>query len=274
VPRPLLDPQTAGLLASWTAAATVGRVTVAHAVAAIQAGADGHVVRGLAPPSSELAPPSSELALADVLARVVDGRPRLLRVAFPAPGDPLGLQGAGPFTSSALLAQSAVVIEHDTPFGLVPEPDLRGSSYRGVRWQVYELDHATSPPLTVEPSRVVEQADRALRRALRAATDALQGLDLARWRPEAAVGGHEAGAALRSRPLTLPPGWPPAARALAERAVALWRMLDVATADDAAASVSAAAVRSTTLRELSHAAREAAMVAFNVPASALLVRPA
>jgi hypothetical protein len=267
VPRPPVDPQTAGLLASWTAAASAGQVTVAQAAAAIEAGTDGHVVRGLAASSSEL-------ALADALARVVDERPRLVRVAFPAPGDPLGLHGAGPFTSSALLAQSTVLVERDVPLGLVPEPDLRGSSYRGVRWQVFELDDAVSPPLTVDPARVVEQADRALRRALRAATEALEGVDLARWRPEAAAGGSEAGAALRSRPLALPPNWPPDARALAERAVALWRMLDVATADAGAASASAAAVMASTLRELSHDVREVAMVAFNVPASALLARPA
>jgi hypothetical protein len=143
-----------------------------------------------------------------------------------------------------------------------------------VRWQVFELADVVSPPLTVEPSRVVEQADRALRRALRAATEALEGVDLARWRPEVALGGHEAGAALRSGPLALPSTWPPAARALAERAVWLWRMLDAATVDAGAATVSAAAVRSVALRDLSHAVREAAMVAFDVPASALLAHPA
>lgn len=267
MPSPPVDPQTAGLLASWTAAATAGQVSVAQAAAAIEAGADGHVVRGLTAPSSEL-------ELADALARVVDERPRLVRVAFPAPGDPLGLHGAGPFTSSALLAQCAVVVERDAPLGLVPEPDLRGSSYRGVRWQVFELDDATSPPLTVEPARILEQADRALRRALRSATEALEGVDLARWRPESVTGGADAAVALRARLRALPPSWPVAARALAERCVALWRALDVAAADGGAASISAGTVRAEALRELSHAVREAAMVAFNVPAGALLARPA
>jgi len=266
VPRPPVDPQSAGLLASWTAAFVARHATVAQAVAAVAAGSDGHVVRGL----PGVVDAGRDVELADVLPALTEQQPRAVRVAFPQPGDPLGLCGAGPFTSSALAAQSAVVIEHHAPLGLVPEPDLRGSSYRGVRWQVFELDDVVSPPLTIEPSRVVEQADRALRRALRAATEALEGADLARWRPEAALGGHEAGAALRSRPLALPPTWPPAARALAERAMSLWRMLDVATADAGAATVSAAAVRSVALRDLSHAVREAAMAAFDVPASALL----
>jgi len=77
-------------------------------------------------------------------------------------------------------------------------------------------------------------------------------------------------AALRTRLRALPPSWPPAARALAERSIGLWRALDVVGADDGAASASAHAARRSAVRALSHAVREAAMVAFNVPASALL----
>jgi hypothetical protein len=271
VPRPPVDPRPAGLLASWVATLAAGRATVAQAVAAIEAGSDGHVVQGFA----DIAGREADLALADALPEMIEQRPRSVRVAFPRPGDPLGLHGAGPFTSSALVAQSAVVVGRAEPVGLVPEPDQRGSSYRGVRWQVFplrtvEADDGGGSPLTVEPSRIVEQADRALRRALRAATEALEDVDLARWRPEAELGGREAGAALRTRVLALPPSWPPVARALAERAVTLWRVLEVAADDEGAASASAAAVRTQTLRDLSHAVREAAMVAVNVPAGALL----
>ncbi len=264
---------------AWTAAVVAGQATVAQAAAAIEAVADGHVVRGLPAGAGRPAP---ELPLADALTALIDARPRSVRVAFPAPGDPLGLHGAGAFTSSALLAQSAVAIDSEAPpghVGLVPEPDLRGSSYRGVRWQVFEMGAfappvVTSPPLTVEPTRVVEQADRALRRALRDATEALEHVDLARWRPEASAGGEAAAAALRARLRALPPLWPIAARALAERSMALWHALEVVTADNGAASVSAGAVRIAAVRELSHAVREAAMAAFNVPASALLARRA
>lgn len=269
MPSPSVDPQVAGLLASWTASTAARQATMAQAVAALESVADGHVVRGL--PARDGAA-SSELLLVDALPELVSAKPAVVRVVFPAPGDPMGLRGAGAFTSSALLAGAAVVIDG---VGLVPEPDLRGSSYRGVRWQVFDLRTPTpsdvaAPALTVEPSRVIEQTDRALRRALRAATEALEGVDLARWRPEASSGGVAAAAALGGRLRGLPPSWPVAARGLAERSIALWRALDVVSADDGAASVSAGTVRRSAVRELSHAVREAAMVAFNVPASALL----
>lgn len=263
---PLVEPQYAGLLASWVAEATVGRATVADAVAAVETGSDGHVVH------APTATAQTDVPLVEALAALVDARPRYVRVAFPAPGDPLGLRGAGAFTSSAVLAQSAVIVDD---VGLVPEPDLRGSSYRGVRWRAFTVGGQPPPglaeaPLAVDPSRVIEQTDRALRRALRDATETLAEVDLARWRPEASAGGAAAAAALGARLRGLPPSWPVAARALAERSIALWRALDVVSADDGAASVAAGAVRLSAVRELSHAVREAAMVAFNVPASALL----
>ncbi len=68
-----------------------------------------------------------------------------------------------------------------------------------------------------DPLHVVEQADRALGRALREATNELAALDLAQWRPEVAAGRKEAEAALRAAGQRFPPGWPPPARALAER---------------------------------------------------------
>lgn len=271
MPNPTVDAQLAGLLVSWTAAAVARQATVAQAMAALESAADGHVVHGWAGRDGVA---SSELLLADVLAELADARPSVVRLAYPVPGDPLGLRGVNAFTSSALLAGSAVVVDR---IGLVPEPDLRGSSYRGVRWQGFDLGPASSAvedgPLTIDPARVIEQTDRALRRALRDATEALEDVDLARWRPEALSGGVAAAAALGSKLRALPPSWPTAARALAERSIALWHALDVVSADHGAASASAGAVRQSAVRELSHAAREAAMVAFNVPASALLAGP-
>jgi hypothetical protein len=261
-----VDPQSAGLLAAWLAAAIAGRATAAGAVTAIEATSDGHVVRG---PHGTPEGASSEHSIADALRQWVDARPRSVRVAFPAPGDPLGLYGVGAFTSSAIVAQCAVVMDGGTRLGLVPEPDLRGSSYRGVRWQLFELG-APAPPGAALSPLTVEQADRALRRALRDATGTLQEVDLARWRPEVSSGGTAAAAALRTRLRALPPSWPAPARALAERSIALWHALEVVREDDGAATMSAGAVRLAAVRELSHAVREAAMVAFNVPASALL----
>src|SRR5688572_9807161 len=49
-----------------------------------------------------------------------------LRLALPVPGDPLGLTGPADLNAAALEAGEAVIT--DLGLGLVPEPDLRGSS--------------------------------------------------------------------------------------------------------------------------------------------------
>jgi hypothetical protein len=113
--------------------------------------------------------------------------------------------------------------------------------------------------------RVVEQADRTLSRVLRETTDELAALDLAHWRPEVAVGRKAAEAALRAAGQRFPAGWPPPARALAERALMLWRIVRVARADAGAASASGSQARVVALSGLSHAVRDAAMIAYNVP---------
>ena len=191
-------------------------------------------------------------------------------MVLPTSGDPLGLAAAGPLTPAAVLAEAAVVVScHADTFGWVPEPDMRGSSYAGVRWRGY-AGSVVAPPAGVAPDRIVEQADRALRRALRAATEALADVDLARWRAEAAAGRQAAESALRTRPRAMPPSWPAPARVLGERALALWQVVRIAASDSGASSASGVAVRAGALRDLSHAVREAAMIAYNVPAAAIL----
>jgi hypothetical protein len=257
-------PDVAGSLTAWLAALAAGRASVDRVAEAIQAGTDGHVVDGLPGAASELTAVEAVTALQEL--RVVR-----LTMVLPVAGDPLGLNGASAFTTAAVAAATAAVaVEYDGgSLGWVPEPDLRGSSYRGVRWRVYP-GSAASPPVTLDPERIIEQADRALRRALRAAAESLENVDLAHWRPEVAAGRAAADAAIESRVRALPPGWPPSARALAERALALWKVVQVANADPGAATASSSAVRTETLRGLSRAVREAATVAYNVPAAALL----
>lgn len=52
-----------------------------------------------------------------------------LRLALPAPGDPLGLSGPAEFNSAAVDAgQAAIAVLSDRCLGLVPSADLRGSS--------------------------------------------------------------------------------------------------------------------------------------------------
>jgi hypothetical protein len=272
LPGPV-DPDIAGRLASWVAASIGGRVDDSRAVAAVESGTDGHVVENL--PGSA-GPSQATLADAWPLLRAI--RPGRLAVVLPAPGGTLPAVGSGPFARAAVTDGSGVLLEGaDVRLGLVPQYDYRGSSYRGVRWLAFVESAdgvvgvlpATDVPVPAVP-RAIEQSDRALRRAIRAATETLGGIDLAHWRPEVADGGDAAEELLRTPGNRLPTCWPPAARALIERALGLWRVLQVAKAVPGAASSSANAMRDDALRQLSQAVRESLMVAYNAPAQPLL----
>jgi len=308
LPRePLADPELCGRFAAWFAAALVNRVDTDGALIAIEAGSDGHVVTGwpdwrvdvdggdgvgLIARLPDVGAVAVDLALADVVGQLLRIGVTQVSLVLPVAGDPLGLTGAGPFSAAALEAECGVLLVTDQArIGLIPTPDKRGSSYRGWRWQVLIERLGSVDPLEAvvlgapsipasafapigdlpapDPLHVVEQADRALGRALRAATNELAALDLAHWRPEVAAGRKEAEAALRAAGQRFPPGWPPPARALAERALMLWRIVRAARADAGAISASGSQARSQALSALSHAVREAAMVAYNVPLLAL-----
>jgi len=215
---------------------------------------------------------SSELPLLDALDAIRRMRLRRVTLVLPCPGDPLGLRDNSEFARTTILAGAGVAIDvgHDA-FGLVPEHDRRGSSYAGIRWRAHP-GGAETPPLTVDPDRLVEQADRALRRALRAATEILAGVDLAHWRAEATAGRHEVDLAMRAHRRAFPPDWPAPARELGNRALALAGALRVAASDPGAMSASGSLTRAQTLRDLSRAVREALTTAYNVPAAALLDR--
>jgi hypothetical protein len=274
---------------AWFAAALAGRAEPASAVAAIESGSDGHVVAGWydwwagrdggtehVATIPDVGVVVLELSLLDVFARLLEIGVERVRLVLPVAGDPLGLVGTGAFPTAALEAEAGVVLLTDwARLGMIPEADRRGSSYRGWRWRVYvepigdpvEVDACMPVGALpqVEPMRVVEQADRTLSRVLRETTDELAALDLAHWRPEVAVGRKAAEAALRAAGQRFPAGWPPPARALAERALMLWRIVRVARADAGAASASGSQARVVALSGLSHAVRDAAMIAYNVP---------
>jgi hypothetical protein len=297
--EPSADPELCGRFAAWFASALAGRVDAGAALTAIESGSDGHAMSGwhdwwagtsgagLVAKLPEAGQAIVEFTIADVFDRLLGIGVQRVSLVLPVAGDPLGLIGTGTFSMAALDAECGVLLvtEH-ARLGLIPTPDRRGSSYRGWRWQVYVepidavADALAADPFApvgslppADPRHVIEQADRALARALHAATHELAALDLAHWRPEVAAGRKEAEAALRAAGQRLPPGWPPAARALAERALMLWRIVRVARADAGAASASGSQVRGEVLRGLSHAVREAAMVAYNVPLLALPATP-
>jgi hypothetical protein len=275
-PDPAAD---AGRLVAWASAVLAGKVEIGQAAAAMETGSHGHVVCQLPHAGEPASPnPPDELATADQSMLAAIGwlrraRPTRVALLLPTFGDPLGLHGDSPLARAAVEAGVAVAFEaQGHGFGWVPQTDLRGSSYRGVRW-LHVRGGSDIPEPTLDPARIIEQADRALRRALRAAPETHSEVDLAQWRPDVAEGRHAAETALRTKLRPMPPGWPSLAAQLGERALALWRVVGIAAADPGAVSASGAAMRAEAVRGLSRAVREAAMAAFNVPADALLRSP-
>lgn len=166
-----------------------------------------------------------------------------LRLALPAPGDPLGLSGPAEFNSAAVDAGQAVIaVLPDRRLGLVPSLDLRGSSYVGVLLDVHE----TGPVRQDLPS--VAEAERELSDAVRSATDALASVDgPALSRPDDLGGGE------------LAPGYPARAHrvsALATRLGAVLRLVD-----ERGLTSGQIATRGAVLRELDRAVRRAIVAA-------------
>jgi len=165
---------------------------------------------------------------------------RAFRLALPVPGDPLGLTGPADFNTLALDAGQAVIAElPDRCLGLVPAPDVRGSSYSGTRWTA--MPAATAVPDL--PS--LGEAERELHEAMRAATEALSSVHGPGTAERPALGYADG----------LAPGYPPRAH----RVAALCARLAVAlrAADDRGLTAHQIATRAQALRELDRAVRRA-----------------
>ncbi|MBB6556488.1 hypothetical protein [Nonomuraea rubra] len=167
-----------------------------------------------------------------------------LRLALPAPGDPLGLSGPPPFNSAAVDAgQAAIAVLAERNLGLVPHPDRRGSSYVGVRLEV----HDAGPVRHDLPS--LAEAERELSGAMSAAIEALSSVDgPAQDRPEGPARGGE-----------LAPGYPGRAHRVSALATRLAVVLRVA--DERGLTSGQVAVRGAALRELDRAVRRAVVAA-------------
>ncbi|RYC13701.1 hypothetical protein [Nocardioides zhouii] len=164
-------------------------------------------------------------------------------LALPVEGDPLGLGGPRDFNAAAMDAGQAVVAGS---LGLVPEE--QGET---VQWRAFEADRRQLPD--------VGEADRTLREALLGAADSLAGLDVARWRPEAA----DALMNLHHRPtVEAPLGTPTRCVNLAARGLQAWAIVDLALVDDGGALSSYEVdQRRGVLQPLGRAARRALVAA-------------
>ncbi|MEV5892997.1 hypothetical protein [Nonomuraea fuscirosea] len=217
-------------LVAWGNAWLSGHVGLDEAADHVEA-AGGPVVAG-------------DVPLRKYLANLRGGGLREVRLALPAPGDPLGLSGPAAFNSAAVDAgQAAIAVLGDRNIGLVPVPDLRGSSYVGVRLEI----HDAGPVRHDLPT--LSEAERELSDAIRAATEALTSVDgPAQDRPERTPRGGE-----------LAPGYPGRAHrvsALATRLAVVLRL-----ADERGLTSGQVAARAAALRELDRAVRRALVAA-------------
>jgi hypothetical protein len=195
-----------------------------------------HVVVGL--PGTE-----GSVQLSRALAELRITGVNAVGLAFPAPGDPVGLGGPLDLNAAALDAGEAAVAGS---LGFVPR-----QVGAAVEWTTYDA----------LPRQLgdVGECDRELRLALQRAAEALADLDVARWRPEAA----DALLNLHHRPdLAPPPGVPGRCVELAGRALQALAIVDLALEDDGGAlSAGQIAGRRAALLPLGTAARRALVAA-------------
>lgn len=204
----------------------------------------------------------TDVPLREALATLSKLHPDQVRLVLPAPGDPRGLPGPGPFSDAAMLAGEGVLAGS---LGVVPvvrtHTSGSGDTFSTVLWQVYPLERPAPPygePTTAE-------AEAELATVLAESTARLARLDIAQWRPELAG----ALAALR-RPdngTDLPPGFDPRARRLYARASILDQVLALAehAAPGGAVNGYEAQQRDEALRPLTAACRRALVAACNAP---------
>lgn len=267
-PASPVAPMRAPRLVAWVRAWRAGLEPLDDAVDAVREDDADHVV-------ADLPGRVHVVGLHEALGTLSTLRPEEVRLVLPAPGDPRGLPGPGPFTAAALVAGEGAVCGGRPGsgvggpggpgggVGLVPEVEQRvsgsGDVWHTVTWRAYPV-----APAPVDPIGVAE-AEQDLVAALREATDLLRDLDVARWRPELA------GALLdlrRTDPLaTLPHGYDPRAQRLVARAELVCGVVALAGADAPGGAVTSyqAAGRDAALRPLATAARRARMAAYNSP---------
>ena len=246
------------LLAAWVGAALTARVPAAVAVRASQGEDEPHDVEvvGDAP-----LPPCADVTALVTALRAAGSTG--LRVVLPAPGDALGLPGPAEVNHEALDVGECVLTVGGPPLALVPSIEEFGSAYETgylVTWRA----HRTQPQRVTDVGSLAE-AEAALREALREATDALSGLDVARWRPDAAtrIGGLRSG---RGPTGLLPPDSPPRSAQVLDLAWRVRGIVELAREDDGGSVTGwEASRRAQALRGLDDVGRRAVVAAINAP---------
>jgi hypothetical protein len=246
--------QPSAALVAWGNAWLTGHVGLDEAVDVVERLGGPHV-------AADIPGNSAETPLRSGLATLRVSGLSAMRLALPAPGDPLGLCGPPEFNTAAIEAGEAVLATvGDRSYGLIPAEDRRGSSYVGTRWTVQEAQAA------VADIPVLAEADHQLTLSVREATESLLSVDgTLEWRPEIA----EALSALREAHAHeqvggLAPGYPARAHRVAALAGRLKVVVDLARAtEDAVLSAAQVRRRGEALRVLDRAVRRAQVAACN-----------
>lgn len=195
------------------------------------------------------------------------GGPGVSAVAvLPAPGDVVGVP---PEISAAAVdaGECVLVATPDGDFAAVPEVTPFGSEVEPGHLVAWRVRRVAPWALTVlSDVGSVAESERDLREALRTATEALDALDVARWREDAV----EALASLRAEPdlTAFPRGLEPRRGRVLALAARLRIIVELATVDDGGAvNLWQADQRSAALRHVDHAARRAMAAATLVVAT-------
>lgn len=262
VPWSTPAPPRSALLACWTTAWLAGEASLPELVERVTAHDDAHAVEGLWVDDLELEQAAGRLR--------ADGVVRL-RLVLPAPGDPLGLPGPGPFTQAALVAGEGVLAlrPDGSGTGLVPSLTSHGSDLDGtvttVLWSTWPVE-VTGP----EQGPFLHEAEHDLRVGVVEAARALVDLDVARWNPEVGDALQDLRRAARRgiEEDELPGSWPPRARQVLVQARQLAGVLSLASQDvGGAVDAHEAQARDRVLRDLARVVRRARVAAYNATTS-------
>lgn len=184
-------------------------------------------------------------------------RSGLTFASLPVPHEPVGVEG--PAADAAMDAGECVVVDGGADQGaLVAVPDVVafGSALEPgamVRWKRHQGRVRVAPV-------GLGEARRMLAEALVVAVDALESMDVARWRPDAAEEIADLASSSVPEPVArvLPPELDPRRADLLVRAARLEAIAELAMADDGAAvTLWAADQRNAALRHVASAARHA-----------------
>ena len=254
-------PPRSALLACWTTAWLAGDASLSDLVERVTAHDDSHLVTDLWVDDLEVEQAVGRLR-ADGVSRV--------RLVLPAPGDPLGLPGPGPFTAAALATGEGVLAlrPDGTGTGLVPSLTVHGSELDGtvtsVLWHAFPVE-VPGP----DQGPFLHEAEHDLRVGVVEAARALLDLDVARWDPDLGDALQDLRRQAR-RGIDedeLPGSWPSRARDVLVRTRQLAGVVALASrGTGGAVDAREAEARDRVLRELGRVVRRARVAAYNAGA--------